>query len=59
MLFIIMAAELGGQQAGNYIHESSLFSLVPYIPAMVGLLVIGRLLEKWGGAEASVKQNHP
>lgn len=58
MLFIIMAAELGGQQAGNYIHESSLFSLVPYIPAMVGLLVIGRLLEKWGGAEASVKQNH-
>ena len=59
MLFIIMAAELGGQEAGNYIHESSLFSLVPYVPAIIGLLIVGRLMEKWRGSDASVEQRHP
>jgi len=59
MLLIIMAAEFGGQEAGNYIHESSLFSLVPYVPAMIGLLVAGRLLEKWRDLDASVEQGHP
>jgi exosortase len=46
MLFIITAAEIGGQKWGNYIHESSLFSLIPYIPAIIGLLVIGRWMDK-------------
>jgi exosortase len=59
MLFIIMTAELGGQEAGNYVHESSVFSLVPYIPAIIGLLVVGRLLEKRRGSAESVKQGHP
>ena len=46
MLFIIMAAEIGGQTWGNYVHESSIFSLIPYLPAIIGLLVIGRWMEK-------------
>jgi exosortase len=46
MLCIIMAAELGGQAMGNYVHESSIFSLVPYLPVIVGLLVAGRWMEK-------------
>ncbi len=46
MLFIIVAAEIGGQKWGNYVHTSSLFSLIPYIPAIIGLLVIGRWMEK-------------
>ena len=46
MLCIIIAAELGGQEAGNYVHESTLISLVPYVPAIVGLLWIGRWMEK-------------
>jgi cadmium resistance protein CadD (predicted permease) len=46
MLFIIVAAEIGGQTWGNYVHESSIFSLIPYIPAIIGLLVIGRWMEK-------------
>jgi exosortase len=46
MLFIIVAAEIGGQKWGNYVHESSLFSLIPYIPAIIGLLVIGRWMDK-------------
>jgi exosortase len=46
LLLIIITAEIGGQDAGNYIHHSSIFSLVPYIPAIVGLLLVGRWLEK-------------
>jgi len=46
MLCIIIAAGLGGQRAGNYVHESTLISLVPYIPAIIGLLWIGRWMEK-------------
>lgn len=45
MLFIIVAAEMGGQPWGDYIHESGLFALVPYVPAMAGLLLVGHWLE--------------
>jgi exosortase/archaeosortase family protein len=46
MLCIIIAAELGGQEAGNYVHESTLISLVPYVPAIIGLLWVGHWMEK-------------
>jgi len=46
MLLIIIAAVMGGQEWGNYVHESTLISLVPYLPAFVGLLYIGWWLEK-------------
>jgi exosortase len=45
MLFIIIAAGIGGQQWGNYVHESTLISLVPYVPAIIGLLLVGRWME--------------
>jgi exosortase len=48
MVMIVMAAELGGQGAGNFVHENFLFSLVPYVPVMVGLMLLGRWLEKPG-----------
>jgi exosortase len=52
MLFIIIAAELGGQETGNYVHNSSIFSLIPYVPAIIGLLVLGWFMEKrWGSDE--------
>jgi exosortase len=51
LLCIVLAAEFGGQKAGDYVHESSLFSLVPYIPAIAGLLLVGRWLEKKSEAE--------
>lgn len=47
LLCIIVAAEFGGQSAGNYVHASSLFSLIPYLPAIGGLMYLGRWLEKW------------
>ncbi|MFZ0828586.1 MAG: exosortase/archaeosortase family protein [Verrucomicrobiia bacterium] len=59
MLFIIVAAEMGGQEWGNYVHESSIISLIPYIPAIVGLLVLGRLMEKWWGAGEPAEEGHP
>jgi exosortase len=46
MLLIIVAAVMGGQEWGNYVHESTLISLVPYLPAFLGLLLIGRWLEE-------------
>jgi len=48
MLLIIMAAALGGQPWGNYVHEGGplgIISLVPYLPAIIGLLLAGRWLE--------------
>ena len=48
MVLIMVAAELGGQDAGNYVHEGGplgIISLVPYLPAIVGLLLVGRWLE--------------
>jgi len=45
MLLIILSAELGGKEWGNYVHENWFISLVPYIPAIIGLLLVGRWLE--------------
>ena len=44
LLAIILAAEAFGQKAGNYVHESSVLSLLPYLPALAGILGLGRLL---------------
>ncbi len=47
MLTIIIAAEIWGQEAGNYVHEGGpfgLISLLPYAAAFAGLILLGRLL---------------
>ena len=49
VLLIIIAAEIGGRQWGNYVHESAVIDLLPYIPVFLGLLFIGRWLEKKSG----------
>ena len=49
---IVAAGEIGGQKWGNYIHDSGLFSILPYIPAILGVMYIGRYLEKFGVPEA-------
>jgi exosortase len=56
MLLIIVAAAMGGQEWGNYVHEGGplgILSLVPYVPAIFGLLAVGRLLEKRDRAKKS------
>jgi len=44
MLAIVLAAEFGGQAAGNSVHDNTYFSLLPYIPAIFGLFLMGRWL---------------
>lgn len=46
LLMVIVAAEIGGQKWGDYVHDSSIFSLVPYVPAFIGLLLVGHWLER-------------
>lgn len=46
LLFIIIAAELGGQEWGNYVHENWIFSLVPYLPAFIGVFWVGSVMER-------------
>lgn len=44
LLLIVITAENFGQASGDYVHADWKFSLVPYIPVMVGLVLIGRWL---------------
>jgi exosortase len=43
---IITAAEAFGQEAGNFVHSNSILSLLPYIPAIIGILVLGKFLKR-------------
>lgn len=43
---IVGCGEMWGQQAGKYVHDSPIFSMIPYIPAIIGVIWIGRWLEK-------------
>ncbi len=56
MLVIVLAAEFGGQGAGNRAHESTLWSLLPYVPAIVGLMLLGRWLERFEERKGKVDQ---
>jgi exosortase len=56
LLAIIIAASFGGQEWGNYVHEGGpggIISLLPYVPAIFGLIYVGRLMEKWPGKNES------
>ncbi len=47
MLAIVIAAEIGGKKAGDYVHEGGpygIISLLPYVPAFAGLLLLGHWL---------------
>jgi exosortase/archaeosortase family protein len=47
MLTIIVAAEIGGQEWGTRVHDGGpggVFSLLPYVPAFIGLLGLDHYL---------------
>jgi exosortase len=46
LTMIIIAAEAFGQKAGNYVHESWWMSLLPYVPAIAGVVLLGRWLRE-------------
>lgn len=46
---IIVAAEAFGQKAGDWVHNSWWVGLLPYVPAIAGMFLIGHLLSRpWG-----------
>jgi exosortase len=54
LLTIIISAEIGGQKAGDYVHEGGplgIISLLPYVPAFLGLLALGNWLSEGKGSE--------
>ena len=49
MMSIIFAAELGGQEWGNTVHEGGplgVWSLLPYLPVFAGVLLLGHWLRQ-------------
>lgn len=46
LIAIIIAAEAFGQSAGNYVHNNGVLSMLPYVPAILGILLLGRLLKE-------------
>jgi len=46
LLLIIIAAEMGGQSWGTAVHDNTIISLMPYVPAILTLFWLGGLLEK-------------
>lgn len=42
---IVAAGELSGQDLGNKVHDNTFFSMIPYVPAIIGVMWIGRRLE--------------
>lgn len=43
---IVAAGEWRGQSAGNFVHDNGIISMLPYIPAIFGVMMIGRFLEQ-------------
>ena len=49
LMTVITAAKLGGQEWGNWAHEGGpmgIISLLPYVPAIFGLIYVGQWLEE-------------
>jgi len=46
LVLIVLAAEAFGQKAGDFVHTNIFTSLLPYLPAGVGLLLLGRWLRE-------------
>jgi exosortase len=43
---VVAAGEISGQKAGNFVHDNGIISMLPYIPAIFGVMLIGQYLEK-------------
>ena len=43
---VVAAGEWKGQVAGNFVHDNGIISMLPYIPAIFGVMLIGQYLEK-------------
>jgi hypothetical protein len=49
MMSIVFAAEMGGQDWGNAVHEGGpmgIYSLLPYLPVFAGVMLLGQWLRE-------------
>jgi exosortase len=46
LLMVVCAAEMGGQEWGDRVHDNFITSLMPYVPAFIGIIYLGSWLEK-------------
>jgi exosortase len=46
LLVIIVVAEAYGQEKGQWVHDNSVLSMIPYIPPIVGIVLLGKILNE-------------
>lgn len=46
LLMVIVVAEMYGQKWGDWVHDNWFTSMLPYIPAFIGFMLVGFWLEK-------------
>ncbi len=46
LVIIIIVSEAFGQKWGEWVHDNSFFSLLPYLPPIVGILLLGHFLRE-------------
>lgn len=51
LLAIIVAAELWGQKWGQWVHDNSILSMLPYVPPIIGIAVLGFLMREGKASE--------
>jgi len=56
LLMVIVAAQIGGQNVGDWVHDNWCTSMLPYVPAFIGFLFVGQRLEKQEGARTLENQ---
>jgi exosortase len=59
LLCVVVSAQIWGQSTGNFVHENWFFSLLPYVPAMFGVMLLGRWLGERQSAPASPAPAQP
>jgi exosortase len=46
LMMIVITADLFGQSSANWVHDNAIFSILPYVPAIIGLILLARWLQK-------------
>jgi hypothetical protein len=46
LMMIILAGEVFGQSGGEYVHDSSVLSMIPYLVAFLGMFFLAHLFRE-------------
>jgi len=46
LVVIIIVSEAFGPKWGQWVHDNSFFSLLPYVPPIIGILLLGHFLRE-------------